>query len=554
MKKIKELGDVADVWDLALSDKNATLKVLLGDANATKSLTMQLRRRTLFEIPVASLSADIAPSKEWNGIESLPLQSKTTSKAKEAQNRLGLTFLEMGSDFGLQCRALQRALSIVAAVTLSNLLGHKQLHVERAQPPQGLFVGYPGTRSQYASQSLKRRASVTEVSPAELESSIRRGGAVVLDVYAVWCGPCKLLEPALNILADKLESDVEKEGSPSPQVLRMDSDRHSAKASEMGVEGLPTIIFFNEGVEVGRLEGAVGLGELEEKAAEALGLAELSGGPSIIQLNKLEDLEVMVQLEEMEIVVASLMALFPEPKNNRVLNASVAVSYWAGEISTRSVLKEKLKRYEQQRLNEKIKEVQLSLTRTGSRLAGQSSSDLQEIDEEMGEMMEMLSEVDASVSHLCESAPDESVKESLGGGFKGPVADDKMLGPLRKHPNAGRVWITNWPGRFQAKLGQLRDFLESHPDKFTVIPQGGRRYTVAFADRGAPKTKAREKGGKGKAAPKKLEWKISQKTDGDTAGGGDAPVAPGGDSVEREVGWALQMGMDVRMPLVVFLA
>ncbi|CAK9081609.1 Thioredoxin Y1 [Durusdinium trenchii] len=208
----------------------------------------------------------------------------------------------MGSDFGLQCRALQRALSIVAAVTLSNLLGHKQLHVERAQPPQGLFVGYPGTRSQYASQSLKRRASVTEVSPAELESSIRRGGAVVLDVYAVWCGPCKLLEPALNILADKLESDVEKEGSPSPQVLRMDSDRHSAKASEMGVEGLPTIIFFNEGVEVGRLEGAVGLGELEEKAAEALGLAELSGGPSIIQLNKLEELEVMVQLEEMVLV------------------------------------------------------------------------------------------------------------------------------------------------------------------------------------------------------------------------------------------------------------
>lgn len=43
-------------------------------------------------------------------------------------------------------------------------------------------------------------------------------------------------------------------------------------------------------------------------------------------------------------------------------------------------------------------------------------------------------QVDASVSHLCESAPDESVKESLGGGFKGPVADDKMLGPLRKHP------------------------------------------------------------------------------------------------------------------------
>lgn len=40
---------------------------------------------------------------------------------------------------------------------------------------------------------------------------------------------------------------------------------------------LPSLARFVTGVEVGRLEGAVGLGELEEKAAEALGLAELSG-------------------------------------------------------------------------------------------------------------------------------------------------------------------------------------------------------------------------------------------------------------------------------------
>lgn len=63
--------------------------------------------------------------------------------------------------------------------------------------------------------------------------------------------------------------------------------------------------------------------------------------------------------------------------------------------------------------------------------------------------------------------------------------------------NGGRVWITDWPGRFQAKLGQLRDFLERHPDKFTVIPQGGRRYTVAFAN----DAKGKEKGNK-KTPPK----------------------------------------------------
>lgn len=46
----------------------------------------------------------------------------------------------------------------------------------------------------------------------------------------VRCGPCKLLEPALDKLAEKLCSgQFERDGFPSPQVLRMDSDLHPAK-------------------------------------------------------------------------------------------------------------------------------------------------------------------------------------------------------------------------------------------------------------------------------------------------------------------------------------
>mmetsp|Transcript_75991 Transcript_75991/g.165784 ORF Transcript_75991/g.165784 Transcript_75991/m.165784 type:complete len:331 (+) Transcript_75991:78-1070(+) len=55
---------------------------------------------------------------------------------------------------------------------------------------------------------------------------------------------------------------------------------------------------------------------------------------------------------------------------------------------------------------------------------------------------------------------------------------------LRRPNCEGRVWIPNWPGRYQAQLGHLREFLELHPDKFTVVLEEGkqRRYKVQFAN------------------------------------------------------------------------
>lgn len=46
--------------------------------------------------------------------------------------------------------------------------------------------------------------------------------------------------------------------------------------------------------------------------------------------------------------------------------------------------------------------------------------------------------------------------------------------------STGRVWIDDWNGRFLPVLGNLRTFLEGHPDNFVVIPRGGRAYLVAL--------------------------------------------------------------------------
>ncbi|CAE7216781.1 unnamed protein product [Symbiodinium sp. CCMP2456] len=144
------------------------------------------------------------------------------------------------------------------------------------------------------------RHCVTETSPPELDAAVRAGGSVLLDVYAVWCGPCKLLEPALRKLAGRLSSgEFDEPGIPSPQVLRLDSDRHTTKATALGVEGLPTVIFFKHGVETGRFEGSVSLSQLEDAAAAALGMVELLDDTGLAtEVSSLEELELTVQMED----------------------------------------------------------------------------------------------------------------------------------------------------------------------------------------------------------------------------------------------------------------
>eukprot|EP00434_Breviolum_minutum_P015239 symbB.v1.2.013431.t3/scaffold931.1/size151118/3 len=259
-------------------------------------------------------------------------------------------------------------------------------------------------------------------------------------------------------------------------------------------------------------------------------MSHLRRGCRRSRMNILDKAEIGVDLRKLVVllpmwisfVLGSTLGAYCEHELGRyalLIPASFTLTLGLVYTLLRSLLKETWKRYEQERLNEKIKEVQLAIVRTGSRLAGQSSDNLQEIDEEMGEMLEVLSEVDGCVSHLCETpachVPVEHGLEQFSERPEKKVDEDQVL----DESNNGRVWITNWPGRFQAKLGQLREFLERHPDKFTVMAQGGRRYTVAFANANAAVKGSKEKG-KGRAAPKKMEWKKSQKTDGDgdTAG------------------------------------
>ena len=75
---------------------------------------------------------------------------------------------------------------------------------------------------------------VRQVNTAEFEEAIQDCSTpIILDVFAVWCGPCQLMGPQLELVAEKLGDKV--------RILKIDADDEPVVASTLRVQGLPTV-------------------------------------------------------------------------------------------------------------------------------------------------------------------------------------------------------------------------------------------------------------------------------------------------------------------------
>ncbi len=72
---------------------------------------------------------------------------------------------------------------------------------------------------------------------------------VVMDCYADWCGPCKIMAPVLDEFARERQGDV--------LVTKLDTDRNPATAQRFNIRAIPTLLVFRQGREVARHTGVI---------------------------------------------------------------------------------------------------------------------------------------------------------------------------------------------------------------------------------------------------------------------------------------------------------
>ncbi|MBP6574341.1 MAG: thioredoxin [Flavobacteriales bacterium] len=94
-----------------------------------------------------------------------------------------------------------------------------------------------------------------ETKPTSFNALINGEKPVVVDFYAEWCGPCKMMKPILDEFKGMVGDRV--------TVIKVDVDKNPSAARAYGVRGVPTLAIFKKGVIVWRKSGVISAAQLQ---------------------------------------------------------------------------------------------------------------------------------------------------------------------------------------------------------------------------------------------------------------------------------------------------
>jgi thioredoxin 1 len=104
--------------------------------------------------------------------------------------------------------------------------------------------------------------SITEVTDTNFQAEVIESGTPVLvDFWAPWCGPCRVVAPVLEEIASQRE-DL--------RIVKLNVDDNQQTAASFGIMAIPTMVLFRNGQEAKRIQGALPKKRLEAELEPAL--------------------------------------------------------------------------------------------------------------------------------------------------------------------------------------------------------------------------------------------------------------------------------------------
>lgn len=104
--------------------------------------------------------------------------------------------------------------------------------------------------------------SVVNVSDANYKEVLAAGQPVVLDFWAEWCGPCRMVSPIIDELAEEYAGRI--------TVGKVNVDENDTVVAEYGIRNIPTVLFFKDGQVVDKQVGAAQKAVFVEKMNKLL--------------------------------------------------------------------------------------------------------------------------------------------------------------------------------------------------------------------------------------------------------------------------------------------